>query len=382
LTTQPTTEELAQIVTGAELDIRKVPKLVGKEPREKAQEILDLMKYTNVPILLVGDSGSGKSAAMQAVLKAYAAWLSQQRWLIPHGEHLHLCTVAKCGQKYKITEDQYAKAYYFQIAREDTKTTIFLGHRMINGTYKTVKGLLAIAAEQGAVVGVDEIGHATHSLITMFNAFDGDRSVISNGDIAIDGSDMRIIFGTNASTHAGNIRLPQSFVNRVLSVNFDYPNFEDELLIAQDVARRNYLQGQITVPASVARYITTFVRDFRRPTFPLSARNISRGIILCQMAPIINKNVDIKLGRVDKHFLHNNNTEPLRRLITRRVTGKEANGTDALLKPEIAEFIEFVSKIGVPKFKEILLRTVNYHVDSEGLELYDDVKQQIANSLI
>jgi hypothetical protein len=195
---------------------------------------------------------------------------------------------------------------------------------------------------------------------------------------------MRVIYGTNPSSHASNIQLPQSFTNRVLGIPIDYPSFDDEFEIAKSVAAKSYMKGKValTVPDSVTRYITHFNREMRKPGFPLSARNISRGVVLCELAPIKNNQVNARrnLG-IDKHFT-SNNSEALRRTISRRIFGVEAAGAEVLQRPEVLEFIEFVSKIGVAKFKEILLLSVNYHVDSAGLNFYDDVKQQIMNSLI
>lgn len=377
----------AKVISGAELDIKKVPRLVGAGPIAKAKEILELMRDTSIPLICVGDSGTGKSAVMKAVLKVLAAERTAARWAIPHGKEDHLCSAKyHCHSELEAEEkDQYVKAYYFQISRDETKTTIFLGNRMIAGTYQTVKGVLAIAAEQKAVVAVDELGHSTHAIVTMFNAFDGDSSIIANGDIAIDASDMRIIFGTNSSSHAGNIKLPQSFVNRVLEIPFEYPDFNDEVAIAMNVAHRLYKKGtsQITVPIAVAKYITSFMREFRTSTFPLSARNISRGIVLCQMAPVINKNVYIPAGKYDRYFKNKSNAEPLIRMISKRILEREITSADDLLKDDqLVKFIEFVSQIGVEKFKSILLQSVNFHIDSEGIEMHDDIKQKISNSLI
>ncbi len=365
----------ANILNGAELNIRKVPNLVGEEPVKRVEEILDLMKQTNIPLLLIGESGTGKSAVMQVALRAYAAWQTMQRYALPKNDPLWL-------DSQKImpdgTKGELAKAYYFQLSADDTKTSIFLGNRMIEGTYKTVKGILAIAAEQHAVVGVDEIGHGTQSLITLFNAFDGGASIISNGDVAIDASGMRIIYGTNRSNYAGNIALPQSFTNRVLGIPFDYPNEKDEHKIALAVAKKSFVDKnkKIDVPVSVSKYITAFIREMRTETFPLSARNISRGIVMCQLAQ--KKNI----VKTDSYFERGSNIEAVRRMISRRISGVEAINAEALATPEIMQFIEYVSRIGVANFKEILLKAANYYVDSEGLDFGDTIKEKIKNSLI
>lgn len=358
-----------QVVHGAFLDITRVPTLVGAAPRAKAKQLLEIMQKTNIPILLIGDSGTGKSALMQSLLKNYAAQLTYEKW--------------ETGELDR-SKKQVMPAYYFQLSRDATKTLVFMGDRMLEGSMTLVKGVMALAAQQGAPVGVDEIGHATENIITLFNSLDSEASVITNGDEVIDASRMRVIYGTNPSSHASNIQLPQSFTNRVLGFPIDYPDFNDEFEIAKSVAAKSYMKGAVplTVPDPVTRYITHFMREMRKPGFPLSARNISRGVVLCELSPIKNNQVNARrnLG-IDKHFT-SNNSEALRRTISRRIFGVEAQGAEVLQRPEVLEFIEFVSKIGVPAFKEILLYAVNYYVDSAGLSFYDDVKQNILNSLI
>jgi hypothetical protein len=100
------------------------------------------------------------------------------------------------------------------------------------------------------------------------------------------------------------------------------------------------------------------------------------------MAPVLHKNINVVGGKYDKHFKEKSNSESLKRLIVKRILLHEATSSDTLMNPELISFIEFVSMIGIEKFKKILLQTVNYYVDSEGIELYDDVKQKIFTSLI
>lgn len=381
-----------QSIVGALLDIKKVPDVVGDKPKEQLREILRLLNLTTFPILLVGDSGTGKSQLMKSAVKY---------WTIQETERRKKRLFEKVGKKaasqysdailseYGLTingDDLFVPGYYVQLSRDETKTSLFLGNRMIEGTYKTVKGLMAIVAEQHAIVAIDEIGHATHSILTLFNAFDGKESIIAVGDQLIDASGMKIIYGANHSSHAGNVKLPQSFVNRVLSMNFDYPGMQDEFEISKSVAERNYL-GALTLHDSVGKYLLAFIREIRKPgTYPLSARNVARGIVLCQIALALYEKSDNKKlideRHIDDYFLHGNNLEALRRLITKRILGREAIDTATLQSNEITQFLVAVSKIGVDRFKEIMLQMINFHVDSEGLELFDDTKNQILGSLI
>lgn len=352
-------------VVGALLDVTKIPKIVGVEQRKKAAYLLDLIEKTKIPIICVGDSGTGKTATMKAAAKVWSSRRTNERYTSVEQQN---------GARVPV--------YYVQLDSESTKTSLFLGHRMIAGSLEIVKGVLAVAAEQGAIVLMDEIGHANNSIITLFNAFDGAESTITIGDTSIDATNMKIIYGTNASSHAGNTRLAQSFVNRVVSLNFDYPSFDDEYVISLSVAKKNIISGIITVPESVCKYIMSFVRETRTPTFPLSVRNISNAIILCQLAPILNQ-VDVSRNKgIEKHFTTKSNATALQELITRRIYGEAAKSTHTMSSPEVIEFIEFVSKIGLENFKEIIKSAINFYVDIEGLDVYSNSKRNEINSNI
>jgi len=340
------------VVHNALLDITKVPKLVGTEPARKARHLLKVVENTTIPLYLIGPSGSGKTATMKAVGKVYS--------------HTH-----------KVP------CYYVQLSPEDTKTSIFLGHRIIRGSLEVVEGVMAIAAQQKAIVLVDEITHSTHQMLLMFNSLDGGDSVITIGDRAINADGMRVIYGSNASTHAGNIRVPQSFANRVISFAFEYPEFEDELVIAKDIARRNWLGSTpLDVPDAVITFLTSFVREKRRPDWPLSARNIAHGILLAQLAEIKHPEMSAKANKIADYFTKNQNIAASRQNIATRlqIVAKDAT---ALQRPEIGEFLEFVSKTGVEEFKQLVLSAVNFHVDMEGMDVFDtSLRQDVLSTII
>lgn len=362
-------QNIKYVVHGALLDKKKVTPILGTEPLARLKDCKDIIQFTNIPLYMIGDSGTGKSATMKYLLK----WWSDAR------------SAQLRDEKNDPTID--IPAFYFQLSPEDTKSSVILGHRIINGTLELVPGIMAIAAMHpyGAIIGVDEITHSTQAMLLLMNAFDGADSRITVGDTSLDASKIKLIYGSNASSHAGNIKVPPSFAGRVISKLFDYPQFDDELLIADDVARRNFFRkGGITIPSSIKTFITSYVREHRSSSWPLSARNIAHGFILAQLAPIIRSNVDITQGIVDEHFTRNSNIEASRLNLAKRILRKSEQEIKNTIKdsatlqkiPEIKEFIEFVSKIGVPRFKEIILQSINFHVDMDGFEFFDEAERQ------
>jgi MoxR-like ATPase len=336
----------AHQIGSALLDLNKVPRIVGEGPRRLLQEALTLLERTTVPLYLIGDSGTGKSAIGKAIAKGYA---------INHN----------------------VPAYYFQLSPEDTKTTVLLGYRLINGSLEVVPGLLSQAAEEGAVVFIDEITHSTQQMLLLLNALDGKESVISIGEKAIDASRLRIIYGSNTSIYAGNIRIPPSFANRVIAIPFVYPSFEDEIAISLSIAEKNYLGSEISIPISVVKYIVSYIRENRTPTWPLSPRNVANSILQLQLAKRSGKP-----DHIDSYFTTGANVESIRKKITQRILATEIKDVTVMQRPEILEFINYVSGVGVGTFRECILRSIGYYVDIDGVELSSASHKQILYSSI
>ena len=333
------------------LDVTKIHPTIGIEQKKRALEILHFVEQTDIPPYLIGPSGSGKTQALKAVAATYA-----KRHNVP--------------------------AYYLQLSQEDTKTTVLLGLRLVKGSLEVVEGVVAECARKHGIIALDEITHSTHQLLLMLNSLDGNDSVITIGDRRVDVSNMKILYGSNDSGHAGNIKVPQSFANRVVSWQFNYPSFEEEVAISYDLAQRN-CRKVLTVPKSAVQFFTSFAREIRRPDWPLSVRNIAHAILLFQFAPILNPQMSAKTGLLDVHFTGNNNNEALRLSLSKRIMNKEIKDTTMMHHPSILEFLEFVSKIGVDSFKQRVLQAINFYVDMEGLNLFDEeLREKIVTSII
>jgi MoxR-like ATPase len=321
------------------LDLNSVYPIVGEKSKKRRDSILKIVEETNIPPYLIGDSGSGKSHIGQWVLKAYS-------------------------MKHKVP------AYYVQLSPEDTKTSILLGLRLVNGTLEVVDGLLARAAREKAIVFIDEITHSTLSMLLMFNSIDGGNSKITVGDEYIDARDLRIIYGSNRSNHAGNIRVPQSFANRVVAKEFDYPDIDEQALIARETAKRKMRSGIITAPDSVFRYLSDYVDANRTKNWPLSARNIAHAVALMEIEDKQSSKT------LNSYFTSGANNEALRRQITKRILGKEVVDVSAMQKPEIYDFVKYVSDIGIEAFKRIVMESMSVYIDMEGVEIGGEAQRQ------
>ena len=338
------------------LDFDRIPKMVGDVARTRYEEASALMEYTNWPLFLTGPSGSGKTLMAMNLAKGY-------------------------GIKNNVP------AYYVQLSPDMSKTSLILGLRLTerNGAtvLEPVDGIVAQAMREGAVLVVDEATQTVQELLLMFNSILDRTSVTSIGDrIVYAEKSFRVLFTANHSQYAGNVRLPQSFAQRLVALWFDYPEWTDECKVAARIAREEY-SGEYNVPESVARYIVSFIREIRKEQFPLSARNAAIALIRCNIAAEMYGGKDNK--NVDDYFTSGQNVESVRRKIASRVfpPGTDIRGTDDLRDPNLVSFVRYVSAIGVERFKEIMLSAMMYHLDVDGTELTrDTVKNAISSSVI
>lgn len=86
-----------------QLDLKKIPAVVGKAGRELLQRCYGVLEHTRWPLYIVGPSGSGKSIIAMNLARQYA-------------------------------RQRQVPAYYVQLSPEQTKTSLILGLRLENGS--------------------------------------------------------------------------------------------------------------------------------------------------------------------------------------------------------------------------------------------------------
>jgi MoxR-like ATPase len=213
----------------------------------------------------------------------------------------------------------------------------------------------------------------------MFNSILDRTSVTSVGDRIIYSADtFRIIFCGNDSSYAGNVRLPQSFAQRMVAFFFDYPDFESELAIACRIAE-DECSCPFTVPAAVARYVLATVRLIRSAQYPLSARNAAIILVLLNLA---------QKGTAEEltpYFTDPLSAEAKRRAAAGRILQIPDGelSMEALEDGRITEFQRFVSAVGLETFRQIFLSGSMYYLDVDGLELdQETVRGEIETRII
>ena len=333
------------------LELKTVPKLVGSEAKEKFEELNSLMESTKWPLYLVGPSGSGKSIMAMNLAK-----------------------------KYSMQHD--VPAYYVQLSQDLTKTSLILGLRLVKGSLVPVKGMVAEAMVNGGVVVVDEATHATQELLLMFNGICDRTAITSIGDeIVVAQDSFRLIFCGNDSSYAGNVKLPQSFAQRLISFNFGYPCLEDEAKIAHRIFK-NEFAGDTTVTIEASRYVASLVREFRRPEFPLSVRNVASAMIMMEVKLAAKKDASKDYDELLDKIGGNNPEAIVRRMFSRAVGREPKDANDILGNIEFTTFLEMVAQISAEGFKSAILSATMFHLDVDGFS-HDikDIKQQLASSI-
>lgn len=328
------------------LELSKIPKLVGKDSKKQATKIYNTLINTDFPLYLIGPSGSSKTITAMNIAKKYAT-------------------------QFKVP------AYYVQLSPELTKTSLILGLRLVNGSLVPVEGIVSKCMQEGGIIIVDEATHGTQELLLMFNSILDRTAVTSIGDKIIYAKDtFKVIFCSNKSTYAGNVRLPQSFAQRLITYNFQYPSFEDECDIAKNIAV-DECKINFYVPDVVIKYVVNVMRSIRTNEYPLSARNMAMALIL------LNIHTKNKVNKVDDYFTTGTNVEAVRLNIAKNIFNQEIDDTSLLVSNEVVEFTKYVSSINIDEFKEIMLNSTLYYLDIDGTELVEnEIKQKIETGII
>lgn len=340
-------EEIAAVIH--ELDLRKVPALVGKGVLEKFERAYYFLKNSKTPLFLVGPAGAGKTVFGLNLAKKYA-------------------------EEFKV------KAYYVQLSPEQTKTTLLIGKRLIKGSFVSVKGVLAQAADEGAVVVVDEATHATPELLSTMNQLLERTAMITDGDVIVYAKPtMRAIFCANpARSSTSEYFLPQAFATRVRAMWFDYPSWGEEFEIVKQLLRDpEYHKLELLVPDSVIKYSLSLMREVRSRENPLSARNIAALVasLNCDLHYMqengwdgFSDNFDLDKAlssiRNEMNLPESQSMEGFMVKVYRRIHAAEPRSLiEAVNDAEVREFLQFVGTYGAREFKERVKEAFMYYLD-------------------
>ncbi len=345
-----------------QLDLEKIPKLCGIQANQRFNEFYKIITHSRYPLFFRGSAGTGKTT-------------------------MGLSLVAKYAKEHSVP------GFFVQISPEQTKSTLIIGKRLIAGTLKTVKGCVAYAAELGAPILVDECTQGTPEVLANMQQLLERTGMLTDGDEIVYAKDaFRIIFCANPSkTHAANVSLPTAFATRLMGFEFNFPDFEEELEITQEIlADREFNALPNEVPEPVMRYVIGLLREHRSEAYPIGPRNSAMCVSLLNIlnegrgeAKIGAKNLEEKF-RSELELDKNQNLEGRLSSIYTRIHAGQPPSTVALIEDsDVRQFIEFVCHLGVKRFKEAVKSTfmVNLDIDSFAIDT-DKIKQNITSSIL
>ncbi len=333
-----------------ELNYERIPKLTGEDAKGRFKQIYALLESTTWPVYLVGPSGSGKSLMAMNLAKYYA----------------------KKNNK---------KAYYVQLSPDQTKTSLILGLRLKDGSLVPERGIVAKAMAEGAIIVVDEAPHACQELLLMFNSICDRTSVTAIGDDSVVADDsFRIIFAGNTSNYAANNKLPQSFAQRMIAFNFDYPSIEDETEIASKMFKEEF-KGEQDMPKEVCKYITSIIREVRDERFPLSVRNISASMMLLSVAP--KAEIDEESVNTLVNEIGGENVESFVKRSYNLLYQTTPSNVGTMREDKgLFRLFEYIAKVGKDNFTDSILSGAMYHLDLEGFDFdIDEIKSKLRASI-
>jgi hypothetical protein len=331
-----------------ELNLGMVPKMVGDDAKIRFNQLYRILNNSKNPLFFTGPSGSGKTIYAMNLAKKYA-------------------------------RSNIVPAYYVQLSPDQTKTSLIMGLRLKNGSLVPVRGLIAEAMRKGGIVVVDEATHTTQELLLMFNSICDRTTVTSIGDDIVFAKDtFRVIFTANTSHYAGNIKLPQSFAQRLMAFHFDYPSYDDELRIMRKIVNDEYGED-IEYHKSVFRYIVNVFREVRNEHYPLSVRNMAAAAI---MVNLHKKDHDFNMD----DFLDGlgQQAESTVKSVYQKIWGKQPTSTQQVSEDVYTtEFLHFVGSIGRENFRNSILSAGMFYLDFDGMD-YEirKVKDKLLGALL
>ena len=117
------------------------------------------------------------------------------------------------------------------------------------------------------------------------------------------------------------------------------------------------------------------MREFRTDSFPLSSRNAAIAIVLLALE-------GDRGNEPDSYLYSSSNVESIRRTIAKRIFNCEPNDASILRRKEINDFCDYISNIGIDRFKEIILQSFMYYLDVDRSTFDDDIKTKLKGSII
>ncbi len=227
---------------------------------------------SRIPLYLIGPAGSGKSFIGLELMRRFSEkYLGGERiiWLREIDEA-------------SVQGGYGTRALYVSGSANITKLDLLGGRILLGGQYMRKPGILNEMVKNGGIVFLDEITSLPPQFTVLLNEI---IDMMYRGESH---EDFYIFFAGNPYYYLGTNELPDSLLERVVSIWFDYYSFKDELNIALKIVKSKL--GDITLIRErgfqlLAEYIVSVLRMIRKSlneageNCPISVRSMATAII-------------------------------------------------------------------------------------------------------
>ena len=221
-----------------------------------------------IPIFLIGPAGSGKSYIGLKLMKRFVEnFLDNDKifWLRDIDETA-------------INSLNGVKALYVSGSANVTKLDLLGGRILLGGEYVRKPGLLNCMVRDGGVIFLDEVTSLPPQFTILLNEI---IDVLIRGDAH---ENFYIFFAGNPSTYLGANELPDSLLERIVSIWFDYYPFNYEFDIVYNMVRQKFANDPIVYEEGfklLIQFIIGVLRNIREELnnageiCPISVRTVS-----------------------------------------------------------------------------------------------------------
>ena len=225
-----------------------------------------------IPLYLVGPAGSGKSFIGLELMRRFSEkYLRGERivWLREIDEA-------------SVQGGYTTRALYVSGSANITKLDLLGGRILLGGQYIRKPGLLNEMVKHGGIVFLDEITSLPPQFTVLLNEI---IDMMYRGESH---ENFYIFFAGNPYYYLGTNELPDSLLERVVSIWFDYYNFKDELKIAMEIVKKKLGDNLLFKERGfqlLAEYIVSVLRMIRKSlneageNCPISVRSMATAII-------------------------------------------------------------------------------------------------------